>query len=89
MASALLIIGLAGCDNPVKQMGSDAVQTIDRSRERGAQAGLDTMNKAVETFRASNDRLPESLDELIQSMGITVDASLYSYDPATGTVALR
>ena len=89
IASALLIVGLIGCDNPVKEMGKTTIETIDKNRAKGAQAGLDTMNKEVETFRASYDRLPASLEELIQTMGITVDASLYNYDPATGRVTLK
>lgn len=89
IASAVLFLGLMSCENPAKEIGKGAIETIDRSRATGAAAGLDTMNNAVETFRASNDRLPASLEELIQTMGITVDASLYNYDTATGRVTLK
>jgi len=77
---------LAACnDNPAKEYGKTVVQSIDRAHGAADSANLQALKESIQAYYASNGTYPESLDEL----GMSIDASYFDYDPATGNVTLR
>jgi hypothetical protein len=75
--------------NPVAEYGDTLIDSYQRSRQTAEKANLDTLRKAVESYRASNGRLPENLEEMKEFIGSGIDTSKYDYNPENGAVSLK
>lgn len=91
--SLLLLSGLPACEqkpkNPVAEYGDALIDSHKRARDAAEKANLDALQKAVQAYRASNERFPESLREAAALIGSPVDLSRYDYDPQTGVVSMK
>jgi hypothetical protein len=84
---------IASCDqkpkNPVAEYGDGLIDTYKRGQQAGETGNLDAVRKAVEAYRAVNDKYPHSLDEVKDLIGSDMDLSKYDYNPENGIVSLR
>jgi len=55
----------------------------------GETANLDAVKKAVQAYRAVNDKYPAVLEDVGDLIGDKVDFSKYDYNPETGEVSLN
>jgi hypothetical protein len=93
----LLILGsllFISCDekpkNPVSEYGDALIGSYKRGQDAGEAANLDAVRKAVDAYRAFNDRYPSNLDEVDDLIGSdNIDLSAYDYDPESGTVSIK
>jgi hypothetical protein len=76
-------------ENPVEQYGTGLINSEQKAEKVKNQSNLVGLQQAVITFRASNGRFPESLEELKGSANINVDISQFDYDPRTGHVSRK
>jgi len=92
-----LILGsffFIACDekpkNPVSEYGDALIDSYKKGQHAGETANLDAVRKAVEAYRALNDRYPETLDEVDDLIGSNnIDLSAYDYDPESGKVSIK
>lgn len=86
-------IVLFSCDvepkNPVSEYGDTLINSYKKGQDAGEVANLDTVKKAVQAYRASNDRYPESLDKVQDLIASPIDLSKYDYSPETGSVSIK
>jgi len=83
-------IGFTACkDNPAEKYGDTVIEKYKDTQEFGDRVSLQRLQQAVQTFRITNGRLPESLEELENFTGEKLDKNRYDYDPDTGTLALK
>jgi hypothetical protein len=75
--------------NPVAEYGDALIDSYKRGQQAGEKANLDAVKKAVESFRATNGRLPENLEEAQEFIGSGIDPSKYDYNPENGSVSLK
>lgn len=87
-AVLLSIIPLSCKDtpNPVEKYGVTVVDKYKSTQEFGDRVSLQRLQQAVTTFRLTNGRFPEDLQELENYVGETLDANKYAYDPASGKI---
>jgi len=92
VAAACLTI-IAACDqkpkNPVAEHGDAMIDAYQRSKVIRDTASLSSIRTAVQTFYSANGRYPNDLSEIKDSLGADYDLSVYSYNPADGSVALK
>ena len=95
-----LICGLAlcaflaiACDekpkNPVSEYGDALIGSYKSSQKAGEEANLDAVKKALQAYRAANDKYPSVLEDVGDLIGGKVDFSKYDYNPGTGEVSLK
>jgi hypothetical protein len=88
--TALLIIS---CDEkpktPVSEYGDALIDSYKKGQQAGEIANLDAVKKAVAAYHASNDRYPESLDEVKDLIRSEIDLSKYEYNARNGSVSLK
>ena len=75
--------------NPVAEYGDALIDSYKRGQQAGEKANLDALKKAVESYRATNGRLPENLDKVQEFIGSGIDPSKYDYNPENGSVSLK
>jgi len=75
--------------NPVAEYGDALIDSYKRGQQAGKTANLDALRKAVESYRATNGRLPANLDEMKEFIGSGIDTSKYDYNPENGAVSLK
>lgn len=76
--------------NPVAEYGNTMMNSYHRGKEAGAAANLDAVKRAVQAYRAANDRYPQSLEEIRSLLGGSeIDLSKYDYNPGNGSVSLK
>jgi len=75
--------------NPVAEYGDALIDSYKRGQNAGEIANLDALKKAVESYRATNGRLPENLEEMKDFIGSGIDTSKYDYNPENGAVSLK
>jgi hypothetical protein len=75
--------------NPVAEYGDALIDSYKRGQQAGETANLDALKKAVESYRATNGRLPENLEEVKEFIGSGVDTAKYDYNPENGVVSLK
>ena len=89
----LTLFFLLSCDqkpkNPVAEYGDALIDSYKRGQKAGEIANLDAVKKAVEAYRASNDRYPQKLDEIKDLIGTNIDLSKYEYNPENGLVSIK
>ena len=89
----LTLFFLLSCDqkpkNPVAEYGDALIDSYKRGQKAGEMANLDAVNKAVKAYHASNDRYPQSLDEIKDLIGSNIDLSKYEYNPENGLVSIK
>jgi len=90
VSCALLAIA---CDekpkNPVSEYGDALIGAYTTGKAAGEAANLDAVKKAVQAYRASNDKYPAVLEDVGDLISGNVDFSKYDYDPETGQVSLK
>ena len=93
LSLVFLLFLLLGCEekpkNPVAEYGDALIDSYQRGKNAGDKANLDALKKAVESYRATNGRLPESLEDVKEFIGSGIDLSKYTYSSETGTVSLK
>jgi hypothetical protein len=75
--------------NPVAEYGDALIDSYKRGQKAGDTANLDALKKAVESYRATNGRLPENMEEMNEFIGSGIDTSKYDYNPENGAVSLK
>jgi hypothetical protein len=75
--------------NPVSEYGDAMIDSYRKGQKAGEIGNLDAVKKAVEAYRASNDKYPQTLNEVKDLIGSDIDLSLYDYNPENGSVSLR
>jgi hypothetical protein len=89
----LTLFFLFSCDqkpkNPVAEYGDALIDSYKRGQKAGEIANLDAVNRTVKAYHASNDRYPQSLDEIKDLIGSNIDLSKYEYNPDNGMVSLK
>jgi hypothetical protein len=75
--------------NPVSEYGDALIGAYTSSKQAGKEANLDAVKKAVQAYRAANDKYPAVLEDVGDLIGGNVDFSLYAYNPETGEVSLK
>jgi hypothetical protein len=89
----LTLFFLLSCDqkpkNPVAEYGDALIDSYKRGQKAGEIANLDAVKKAVNAYHASNDRYPQSLDEIKDLIGTNIDLSKYEYNPENGLVSIK
>lgn len=75
--------------NPVAEYGNTMINAYKKGQDAGETANLDAVRKTVQAYHASNDKYPQSLDEIKGLMGSNIDLSRYDYNPQTGAVNLK
>jgi hypothetical protein len=74
--------------NPAAQYGDSMIDSYKKGQKAGITGNLDAVKKAVQAYRAANDKYPASLEEVGDLIGSKVDFSKYDYNPETGEVFL-
>ena len=75
--------------NPVSEYGDALIGSYKSSQLAGEAANLDAVKKAVQAYRAANDKYPAVLEDVGDLIGGKVDFSKYDYNPETGEVSLK
>ena len=75
--------------NPVAEYGNALVDSYKRGQQAGEKANLDALKQAIESYRATNGRLPANLEEAQEFIGSGIDPSKYDYNPENGSVSLK
>jgi hypothetical protein len=75
--------------NPVAEYGNALVDSYKRGQQAGEKANLEALKQAVASYRATNGRLPENLEEAQEFIGSGIDMSKYDYNPDNGMVSLK
>jgi len=85
-----IALSLYACkDNPADKYGTTMINSYHQSQTTADQATLDSLNKSIQAYQASNGKNPESMEELEKIVGSPVDRNKFQYNPETGTVALK
>jgi len=89
----LILFFLVACDqkpkNPVAEYGDSLIGAYKSGQHAGEIGNLDAVKKAVEAYRAANDKYPETLDQVRDLIGSNIDLSQYDYNPENGSVSLK
>jgi hypothetical protein len=85
---------LVACDekpkNPVAEYGDVMMNSYQKGKQAGVEGNLDAVKNAVKAYHATNDKYPQSLDEIEPLLGGSkMDFSMYDYNPENGTVTLK
>jgi hypothetical protein len=84
---------LFACDqkpkNPVAEYGNSMIGAYKSGQHAEEIGNLEAVKKAVAAYHASNDKYPESLDEVKDLIGSNIDLSQYDYNPENGSVSLK
>jgi hypothetical protein len=86
------IILSSGCDQKPETAGQYGKALLDsktRAEDAAVKANLDALQKAIQAYRAANDKFPQSLQDVAPLIGSAMDLSKYDYDPQTGEVRLK
>lgn len=90
---SVILFFLIACDqkpkNPVAEYGDSLIGAYKSGQHAGEIGNLDAVKKAVEAYRAANDKYPESLDQVKDLIGSNIDLSQYDYNPENGSVSLK
>jgi hypothetical protein len=79
-----------GCDRgPVEEVADEMLASCEISRTAADEASLRAIQQYIQSYRAMNDRYPESIEELESALGTGYDLEPYDYDPGSGTLTLR
>jgi hypothetical protein len=91
-AFALLLLS-ASCNqspkNPLAEHGDAMIDAYQKSKVLRDTASLSSVKTAIQTFYAEKGRYPADLSEIKDLLGVEYDLSIYSYDPAYGSVSLK
>lgn len=83
----LLSVFFISCkDNPVDDYGTTVVDKYKSTEQLADRISLQNIQQSVTTFRLTNGRFPEDLEELSDFSGTILDPEKYDYDPSTGKV---
>lgn len=92
VAVAILSVIIA-CDekpkNPVAEYGDTMINSYQKGKQAGIDGNLEAVRKAVDAYHATNDKYPQSLNDVQPLIGSAVDFSKYDYNPENGTVTLK
>ena len=75
-------MGINGSKNPEKNIKAP----MEKAKSVECTLKVEGLNKEVETYKITNEKFPESLDELGQDYQCPVYKLAYHYDPITGKV---
>ncbi len=75
--------------NPVAEYGDTMINSYRKGQQAGETANLDAIKKTIQAYHAANDKYPESLKDIENLMGATIDINKYDYNPQTGMVRLK
>ncbi len=88
--ACLVALFLFGCDrSPVEKFSEEMLVSYETSRVAADQASLQAIQRFIRSYRAMNERYPESIEELEDALGTGYDLEPYDYDPASGTLTVR
>jgi len=89
----VLLFFIFACDqkpkNPVAEYGDSMIGAYKSGQHAGEIGNLEAVQKAVAAYHASNDKYPESLDQVKDLIGSNIDLSKYDYNPENGSVSLK
>ena len=78
------------CDkNPVSEYGNSLISAQTSSKNAADNANLDAVQKAIQAYRASNEKFPESLKDIENLINGPINLDKYDYDPQTGIASLK
>ncbi len=83
------LLFLACGRSPVGNYTDEVMDSYDRTQELADTASLQAIERHIKTYRALNDKYPESIEALANSVGPAFDPGKYDYDPDTGSISLR
>jgi hypothetical protein len=93
IALPVVLLFMFACDqkpkNPVAEYGDSMIGAYKSGQHAGEIGNLEAVKKAVAAYRASNDKFPESLDQVKDLIGSKIDLSQYDYNPENGSVSLK
>jgi len=94
MTAAFAVVWLSvGCDqtpkNPLAEHGDAMIDAYQKSKVLRDTASLNSVKTAIQTFYAERGKYPADLSEIKDLLGAGYDLSVYSYDPAYGSVSLK
>ena len=89
----LVLFFLSACEekpkNPVSEYGDALVSSYKKGQQAGETGNLDAVKKTIEAYHATNEKYPQSLEEIRGMIGSNIDLSKYDYNPDTGTVKIK
>jgi hypothetical protein len=86
----LLSVAFVSCkDNPVDNYGTTVVDKYKSTEQFADRVSLQNIQQSVTTFRLTNGRFPEDLEELSNFAGTPLDPGKYEYDASTGKVTAK
>lgn len=89
----IICLSLFACDqkpgNPVSEYGKTMIDSYKRASPAGEAANLDAIEKAIQAYRATHDKYPESLNEVRELLVVPIDLTKYDYNAETGAVSLK
>ena len=92
-SSIFIVLLMAACDqkpkNPVAEYGDALIGSYKGAQNAGETANLDAVKKAVAAYHASNDKFPQSLDDIKDLINAPIDLSKYDYNPENGSVTSK
>jgi hypothetical protein len=76
-------------DNPVDDYGTTVVDKYKSTEQFADRISLQNIQQSVTTFRLTNGRFPEDIEELSDFIGTDLDPEKYDYDPSTGNITKK
>lgn len=81
---------VVGCnEDPIKQYGAEVLDVYEGTKINVDFAIMQNLQRAVNMYRISNEKLPDKLEDIAYMMDSSVDFTKFQYDPKTGKVSLR
>jgi len=88
IAILILFTALAiGCDL-FEERGKEVIRAYDRTEKIAGQESLRNIKTAIRSYHALNGKYPETLEDIENFIGSSVDPELYEYNPEDGELKL-
>jgi len=83
------LLGACGEQKPKQDAAEQVLGAQERTKAVRAQADLQAIRTALQTYQLDNGRFPDRLEALPLVQDLRIDTSWYDYDPGTGQVRMR
>jgi hypothetical protein len=92
-SSVIILTFILACEekpkNPMAEYGDAMINSYQKGKQAGEDGNLDAVRKSIQAYHASNDKYPQSLEEIKSLLSSEVDFSKYDYNSESGAVTLK